>query len=498
MPASVEYPRLAGAHGPSVRELATQIFSRASGAPLREGNRVVLLKDAAENYPAWLRVIAAARSTIDFEMYIIHEDAQGRMFADALLEKAGEGVRVRLLYDWMGGFGKTSRTFWNRLRAGGIEVRCYNPPRFDRPLGWLSRDHRKAIVVDNAVAFVTGLCVGQVWVGRPDRHLDPWRDTGIEIEGPAVADVRAAFADAWAASGSPLPPDSTGEVPPPAGPLSLRVVATVPNTADIFRIDQMIAAMARRTLWLTDAYYGGTAAYVAALRAAARDGVDVRLLVPGASDIPMVRLFSRAGYRPLIDGGVRVFEWNGSMIHAKTAVADGRWARVGSTNLNLASWLGNRELDVIVEDEGFAHQMETMYLDDLANATEVVLQRNRVRTPGAPARPRGNAVGSSSGGRVAAGAVRVGNTVAAAITNTRVLEPVESTIALLAGAVFAAIAVLALWFPRVVAYPLGAIACWLACAVLSRGLVLIVRRRRTARSHLQPADANGTQSTPDA
>jgi cardiolipin synthase A/B len=464
---------------PSVREWATQIFSRASGAPLREGNRVVLLKDAAENYPAWLRAIDGARSTIHFEMYIVHEDAQGQMFADALLRKASEGVHVRLLYDWMGGFGKTSHGFWNRLRAGGIEVRCYNPPRFDRPLGWLSRDHRKAIVVDSSVAFVTGLCIGQVWAGRPERHLDPWRDTGVEICGPAVADVEAAFADTWAAAGAPLPSGALGPPPPPAGAVPLRVVATVPNTADIFRVDQMVTAMARRTLWLTDAYYGGTAPYVSALRAAARDGVDVRLLVPGASDIPIVRLFSRAGYRPLLDAGVRVYEWNGSMVHAKTAVADSHWARVGSTNLNLASWLGNRELDVIVEDDGFAQQMEAMYLDDLANATEVVLRRNRVRAPGAPAHPRFAAGGSSSGGRVAAGAVRVGNTVAAAITNTRVLEPVESTIALVAGTVLAGVASLALSYPRVIAYPIALIAAWFALAVLYRGCVLFRDRRRT-------------------
>jgi cardiolipin synthase A/B len=470
---------------PSVREWATQIFSRASGAPLREGNRVVLLKDAAENYPAWLRAIDGARSTIHFEMYIVHEDAQGQMFADALLRKASEGVHVRLLYDWMGGFGKTSHGFWNRLRAGGIEVRCYNPPRFDRPLGWLSRDHRKAIVVDSSVAFVTGLCIGQVWAGRPERHLDPWRDTGVEICGPAVADVEAAFADTWAAAGAPLPSGALGPPPPPAGAVPLRVVATVPNTADIFRVDQMVTAMARRTLWLTDAYYGGTAPYVSALRAAARDGVDVRLLVPGASDIPIVRLFSRAGYRPLLDAGVRVYEWNGSMVHAKTAVADSHWARVGSTNLNLASWLGNRELDVIVEDDGFAQQMEAMYLDDLANATEVVLRRNRVRAPGAPAHPRFAAGGSSSGGRVAAGAVRVGNTVAAAITNTRVLEPVESTIALVAGTVLAGVASLALSYPRVIAYPIALIAAWFALAVLYRGCVLFRDRRRTRQRAVQ-------------
>jgi len=118
-----------------VRQLADQAFSRASGAPLRDGNCVEILRNAEQNYPAWLEAIAGAQRTIHFEMYIIHEDDQGRRFADALIRKAAEGVKVRLLYDWMGGFGKTSRGFWNRLRSAGIEVRCYNPPRFDRLFG---------------------------------------------------------------------------------------------------------------------------------------------------------------------------------------------------------------------------------------------------------------------------------------------------------------------------------------------------------------------------
>jgi cardiolipin synthase len=261
----------------------------------------------------------------------------------------------------------------------------------------------------------------------------------------------------------------------------MRVVATVPNTAGLFRVDQLVAAMARKTLWLTDAYYAGTAPYVDALRAAARDGVDVRLLVPGASDIPLVRLFSRAGYRPLLEAGVRVYEWNGSMIHAKTAVADGRWARVGSTNLNIASWLGNRELDVIVEHESFARQMEAMFVDDLGHATEVVLQRNRVRAPGAPSGRRHPATSGGSSGRVVAGAVRVGNTVAAAITNTRVLESVEADIALVAGATLAGLAIVAFIYPRVLAYPLGICAGWLAVAILFRGLRLSWSRRTAER-----------------
>lgn len=460
----------------TVRQLANQAFSRASGAPLREGNSVRLLKDASENYPAWLDAIHAAQRAIRFEMYIIHEDDQGRLFAEALLRKAKEGVQIRLLYDWMGGLGKTSHAYWNRLREGGVDVRCFNPPRFDHPLGWVSRDHRKIIAVDATVAFVTGLCVGQTWVGDPARGTDPWRDTGIEIRGPAVADIEDAFAEAWAAAGD-SPADASAPSPaamPIAGDVAVRVVATVPNTAGLFRVDQLVAAMARDTLWLTDAYYAGTTPYVQALRAAAEDGVDVRLLVPGATDLPLIRSISRAGYRPLLEAGVRVFEWNGSMLHAKSAVADRRWARVGSTNLNIASWMGNRELDVIVENESFAGQMQEMFLDDLMNATEIVLDvRNHVRAPGAPrGRQHLTTSGRGSGGRVVAGAVRVGNAVSAAITNRRVLESVEANIAMIAGLCLVALAALAFTYPRAIAYPIAVFAAWLATALLYRGFVL--------------------------
>jgi cardiolipin synthase len=464
----------------TARELANQAFSRASGAPLRTGNRLRLLKDAAENYPAWLQAIESAQRTIHFEMYIVHEDEQGLRFGDALMRRARDGVQVRLLYDWLGGFGKTSRSFWNRLRAGGVDVRCYNPPGFDHPLGWLSRDHRKVIAIDGTVAFVTGLCVGQMWAGHPEKHVDPWRDTGVELRGPAVADVEDAFADAWAAAGDRLTdsPLSHADAPPEAGDVAVRVVATVPNTAGLFRLDQLVAAMARNTLWLTDAYYAGTVPYVQALRAAAQDGVDVRLLVPGASDIPIIRPISRAGYRPLLEAGVRVFEWNGSMLHAKTAVADARWARVGSTNLNVASWMGNRELDVIVENERFASRMQDMFLQDLSNATEIILDaRSHVRAPDSPpGRQAPMTRGGGSGGRVAAGAMRIGNTVSAAITNRRVLESVEANIAVIAGVCLAALAALAFKYPRGLAYPIAVFAAWTAAALLYRGVMLYRQR----------------------
>ncbi|HEX6880186.1 MAG TPA: phospholipase D-like domain-containing protein, partial [Terriglobales bacterium] len=314
----------------AVRVLADQAFFRAAGAPLIEGNSVRLLVDAKENYPAWLEAISSARHYVHFESYIIHEDDAGRQFSAALIAKAQQGVRVRLVYDWLGGLGKASSKFWRELRGGGVEVRCYNPPCLDAPLGWLSRDHRKTLTVDGDVGFVSGLCVGRMWVGEPNEGIEAWRDTGVEIRGPAVAAIERAFAQLWATMGEPIPDADLISSSETHGSVSLRIVASQPGMAGMFRLDQLVSAIARERVWLTDAYFAGNAPFVQALRAAALNGVDVRLLVPNATDIPLLRPLSRSGYRPLLEAGVRVFEWNGTMIHAKTAVADGRWARVGS------------------------------------------------------------------------------------------------------------------------------------------------------------------------
>lgn len=475
-----------------VRALADQAFSRAAGAPLIEGNRIRLLKDAKENYPAWLDAIGEARRHIYFESYIIHEDDAGRTFGDALIAKAREGVRVRLVYDWMGGLGKTSRSFWNHLRACGVEVRCYNPPRLDSPVGWLSRDHRKMISVDGHVGFVTGLCVGRMWLGIPEKKIDPWRDTGVEVRGPSVVDIEQAFAQVWAMLGEPIPEHELArrEALAPAGEVALRVVASVPATAGLFRVDQLVAALATKRLWLTDAYYAGTSAYTQALRAAAQDAVDVRLLVPNGTDVPIVRPLSRAGYRPLLEAGVRVFEWNGTMLHAKTAVADGSWARVGSTNLNLASWLGNCELDVVVEDKPFAREMEEMYLQDLTNATEVVLDvKRRARAPGEPRHPRHIMTrGGGSAGRATAGALRIGNAVGAAFTHRRALGPAEAQLMTSVGALLLLSAVLIALYPRVLVYPVLVLFVWFGLALLFRSYKLY---REGKRERGAPREATG-------
>ncbi len=459
---------------PARRAIGEQVFSRVAGAPLVRGNSVRLLRDAAENYPAWLDAIATARRFIHFENYLIRNDETGQRFADAFVRKASEGVPIRIVYDWIGSFGLSMPSFWRRLREAGVEARAYNAPRLDEPLGWVIRDHRKCLVVDGGVAFVTGVCVGRAWEGDSAQGRAPWRDTGIEIRGPAVADVASAFADSWAATGSPLPAsaEADSEAPAdPAGDIDLRVVASTPGTASLYRLDPLVASMARRTLWLTDAYFAGTAGYVQALRAAAHDGVDVRLLVPGpGSDIPLMQSVSRAGYRALLEAGIRVFEWNGAMLHAKTAVADARWARVGSTNLNLLSWVGNRELDVVVENEGFGRQMEEMFEHDLENATEIVLRRwARVRaaTPGDSSRVRRP---GARGARAAAGALRIGNVLGSVLAARRIHGPAERRLMLQGGLLLAVLAGIGFFWPRLLAWPLALFSLWMGLALLFRAL----------------------------
>jgi cardiolipin synthase len=467
-----------------LRELATRAFSRAAGAPLVGGNKLTLLRDATDNYPAWLQAIASARHTIHFESYIIHEDEAGRQFAQALAEKASQGVRVRLIYDWLGSLGRASRRFWRHLADAGVEVRCFNPPRLDSPLGWLRRDHRKSLTVDGRIGFVTGLCVGQRWVGDPAKGIAPWRDTGVSVEGPAVADLEEAFAYMWALLG---PPISDGELStetlPPAGDVALRIVASYPNMAGLYRFDQLTAALAERFIWITDAYFLGTAPYIKAMGAAAMDGVDVRLLLPSASDVPIVGSLSRAGYRELLEAGVRVYEWNGPMMHAKTAVADGRWARVGSTNMNLASWLGNWELDVVAEDDAFAQNMEHMYLEDLENSTEIVLSERRVMPRERRVRRgrEGQKAGSARG--AVTSVMRMGNTMGAAITSRRALGPFETVVLAIAALLLLVLAAVAILWPMAVAGPLAFFSAWVAVGLLIRTNRL--RRARKAASSLQ-------------
>lgn len=441
------------------REFIDDTFERVTRAELIWGNDVRLLLNATENYPAWLKAIEEASDRIFFESYIIHEDDQGRLFADALIRKANEGVEVKIIYDWLGGFGKTSRSFWRRLRHSGVDVRVYNPPKLFDPFRFFNRDHRKVLVVDGKVAFVTGLCVGQDWVGYPERGIPGWRDTGVMITGPAVADVEASFAHVWSMVGVPLHRSRLIDRKdlPETGSVALRVVQSVPGAAHIYRLDQLLATVARETMWFTDAYFIGLPSYLESLTAAAEDGVDVRMLVPQSADIPFIRDTGRSTYRPLLEAGVRVFEWNGPMMHAKTAVFDGRFSRVGSTNLNIASWFGNYELDVLIEDENFGQQMQEMFLRDIENATEVVLEdTDPKRASRKPSKPRTKR-GGGSVRKATAGALNAATTIGSAIAQRMPLDAAEARLMLMIGGVLLVIAALFAFFPRAASVPLIAI-----------------------------------------
>ncbi len=210
------------------RMLSEDAFLRTTGATLVQGNRLRVLRDGKENYPAWAEAIQRARKTIHLETYIVHNDKTGRMFRDLLAEKAREGVRVRVLYDWFGSLYLLGSRMWKPLRDAGGEVRTMNPPCLDSLLGWASRDHRKLLTVDGRQAFISGLCIGQAWAGYPEKGVPPWRDTGVEIRGPAVADAEEAFAASWKLAGGVIPaPDlARREEIPAAGPVRRQQAST--------------------------------------------------------------------------------------------------------------------------------------------------------------------------------------------------------------------------------------------------------------------------------
>src|SRR5271163_1607100 len=237
--------------------LASQSFCRVAEAQQSDGNRVRLLRDGPETFAVWLQAIRNAQLNVHLENYIIEEDDTGLAFADALIAAAGRGVQCRVLYDWLGCLTRTSKKFWHRLSAAGVEVRRYNPPNLTNPLRWISRDHRKVLCVDRTVAFTGGLCIGHDWAGDPARNIPPWRDTAIEIFGPAVAQIDAAFADSWAAAAhmAAPQPNTAPKFPQGSGGIDVSVIAGRPDSLGLYRLEQLVAEIANRSLWLTDGYF---------------------------------------------------------------------------------------------------------------------------------------------------------------------------------------------------------------------------------------------------
>ena len=457
--------------------LGGSAFSRVADAKFSEGNSLRVLCDGTENYPVWLAAIASATRTIHLENYILADDEIGQTFSNALANAAARGVRCRVLYDWMGCTTQSSKRYWDTLRSKGVDVRSYNPPKWFKGLAWISRDHRKLLCVDGNVAFTGGLCIGDKWVGNKKLNHPPWRDTAIEVQGPVVGDLELSFADSWATAGPALPPEDhyLTKSRDRVGSMSMWVIAGRPNSMGLYRLEQLIAEIVEKSLWLTDAYFVATTGYVRALCGAARAGVDVRLLVPGSSNWPIIGILSQAGYRPLLEAGVRVFEWNGPMMHAKTAVADGCWSRIGSSNSNFASWISNRELDVTIKDRQLAKEMETIFERDLRNATEIILiskTTGEIKQTGQILKHRHHA----HMGRFIAGIVSLGNIVGASMSQRRTPGQAERIVLSVGASTFMIFGLFVLLWPHVFSIILGSLSAFIGFSILIRNRKIGVSR----------------------
>jgi cardiolipin synthase len=354
----------------------------AGGHSWIAGNKVSLLFDGPQTMGAMAAAIAAAKDSINLETYIFEQDEMGLRFADLMMRKQREGVQVNIIYDCVGTLG-TPEAFFDGMRRAGIHLCPFHPVS---PLAHLGRwkinhrDHRKILVVDGKVGFTGGANISETYAhgslfhrkGKKPASLG-WRDTQVRIEGPAVAELQLLFVENWF-SQQERGLDPKIYFPPlaPAGDKTVRVVGTGPGSDfEIYRAYIQAFEQARQTIHLTAAYFVPDAQLVKALTEAARRGVQVELILTSVNDSGMVHQASQSYYQDLLAAGIRVFQLNSSILHAKTGVVDGHWSTVGSTNMDMRSFIFNKEINIMVTGDAFGREMEDAFKEDLKNSTEI-------------------------------------------------------------------------------------------------------------------------------
>jgi len=348
------------------------------GSPLTLGNQVTLLQDGAATYAAMFAAIRKARDHINLESYIIEDDAMGQQFADLLLEQQGRGVQVNVIYDSVGAFN-TPKAFFERLTSGGVAVLEFNPINpLSAKAQWLvnNRDHRKLLVVDGHTAFIGGINISSVYSsgsatrprGKATGSIAAWRDTDLQVEGPVVGELQKLFIETWEKQrGKPLADKAYFPALKVQGKDIVRAIGSTPDAPYSLIYVTLMSAIgnAEKHVYLTNAYFVPDPQLLEALADAARRGVDVKLILPSHSDSDVVFHAGRSHYLALLKAGVRIYERQGALLHSKTALIDGVWSCVGSSNLDWRSFLDNDEINVVVLGREFGQQMQAMFAKDL-------------------------------------------------------------------------------------------------------------------------------------
>lgn len=377
--------------------LETDIFTKhlpqvegLSESPLTAGNKVTLLLDGPATYTSMYAAIRDAKNNINMESYSIENDEVGRRFADALVEKQKKGVQVNLVYDSVGS-ASTPEEFFRPLIDAGGNVLEFNPlnPLLLRKKWEVGRDHRKLLVVDGQVAFVGGVNISSVYSSGsfrskpPEKGAKPWRDTHVRIEGPVVREFQKLFVTTWLKqNGKALEWASYFPQIDKKGNEIVRAIGSSPDQAHNAIYVTLVSAIdsAKTYAYVTNAYFVPDGRLMTALQNAARRNVDVRLLLPDETDSNLVFYASHSYYDELLSAGVKIYEREDALLHAKTALIDGVWSTIGSSNLDWLSFVHNQEANAIIVGQEFGDQMKAMYEKDMEASRPVTLERWRQRS----------------------------------------------------------------------------------------------------------------------
>jgi cardiolipin synthase len=373
-------------------ERYSAVIESVSESPLTKGNKVTLLVDGAATFAAMFKAVENARDHINIETYTIEdiEDEAGRKFTDLLLQKQAEGLQVNLIYDSLGSF-TTPGAFFQRLRDGGIQVLQFNPQNPFKARGkWrlAKSDHRKILIVDGKVAITGGVNISQVYVGGPSGTRDtkgtqmPWRDTDVQIEGPAVAEFQKLFLDTWQRQeGVTLSQGHYFPALKEEGQTLVGVLGSAPGEANRLTFIMYVAAItfSENLLHMTNAYFVPDSQILKALTDAAKRGVDVKIILPGTTDRSLAQYAGQYYYSNLLKSGVKLYKRRNVLLHAKTLVIDDVWSTVGSTNMEWWSFSTNDEVNAVILGREFAAEMEKMFAEDLAGSDQIRLEEWKKR-----------------------------------------------------------------------------------------------------------------------